>query len=1164
LNDPARKGPRRLEDWRQDHEGSSAEGSDRLHLAPRTELRVLRQAVARGLVAWDDIEAIAERVSRRSGDGRPATGSWLYALIEAGQLSPELVEELARSVTSGEPLEAPGADPASPATLDLGRPPSRPARALLEGLDETLAGWDRYQLVSYLGAGGMGSVYKAFDPSLMRFVALKFLHRDEHEEEVRFLREARDQARVDHPNVGQVFEVGEAPGGRPYIAMQLIAGETLDIALDGQSRETVVRVLRDVALAVHAAHKHGLIHRDLKPGNILVSRRATGSLHPYVVDFGLAHDVEDPTLAKTRNLIGTPAYLAPEQVRGALPDRRTDVYSLGVVLYELLTGKAPFSGGTVAETLVAILEQKPDPPTGKVPDLPRDLAAITLKCLEKNPADRYDSARAVAEDLDRFLEGEPVLARRAGAAEGLLRWARKNRKLVAVAGVATVAVLVLGTMNLRTRAESQRRAELAQTFGQRVQQLESDVRFETLLPIHDTTAFRRRLRQSMAQTELEMTQLAPLADGPGHYALGMAYWALQEAAPAAEHLERAWHAGQRGPEVAIGLALALGHLSSRALLESDRPLPSDLARKALRDELAELYRKPALDYLRTSAGRVPAATAPELHALLALYEGRFADALEAVRSSRITTSWLYQGSLIEAEALLAQADEALEAGRRGEGVALLEGAGEVYGRVLGIARSDAAVHAAECGRRFKLLQVEIAADDPAAAATRDAALAMCDLALVASPELAEAHSKKAGIHTRWAEALSRRGADPSAEIARAIAAARAAIAIQPDEPNAYGHLTMAHRLEGRFKLERGLDPGADLDRAIAAAEQAVTLAQSTSNGYNLLGNAVLTRAIATQRRGLDPRSDLARATEAYERSIELFARNAGAHTNLGNVWKTRAEYEMGRGVDPSVAIARAVESFTRAVELTPDSAPFHNNLGNAHLTLGEFQELSGGDGDPAFTEAAEDYRAALALRPGYALAHWNLAYAERCRAEVARRRGADPAAALARGFAALVAAERLNPADPDNDLERARLERVAARSNPGTRGSAALDRADAVLARARRSHPENTGALVLLAELALDRAERAAGRARDQALERGLAAADRALELEPDSLDARAVRGLLAARASERAASPVRARQFAERATADLRHALATNPFLERRLGPVLAGLAGKAPGGTG
>jgi eukaryotic-like serine/threonine-protein kinase len=1160
LTENAKKGPRRIEDWRRTEEPAAAESA--LSLAPRTELRVLRHAVARGFVAWDDLEAIADRVSRRSADGRPATGSWLHALIEAGRLSPELVSELAAAVSGTiEPAAEPA--PKAPPTLDLGRPASRPSRPLLDGLDGSLADWERYQMVSYLGAGGMGTVYKAFDPSLMRFVALKFLHRNDTEEAERFLREARVQARIDHPHVGQVFEVGEAPGSRPYIAMQLIAGDTLDVALADQPPETVARVMRDVALAVHAGHRLGLIHRDLKPGNILVSRRATGSLHPYVVDFGLAHDLEDPTVAKSRSLVGTPAYLAPEQARGATPDRRTDVYSLGVVLYELLSGHPPFSGNTVAETLVAILEQAPQRLEQRVPHLSRDLAAIAAKCLEKNPADRYDSARALAEDLGRFLDGLPVEARHLGRGARLLRWAQKNRRMVAVATVAALALGGSAGLNLRTRAEAQKRAELAQQFGQRVRQLVADLRFESLLPLHDTTSFRRDVRQRMTTIEQEMVRLSPLADGPGHHALGMAYWALQEAAPAAEHLERAWRAGQRTPEVATSLALALGHLSSRALLETDRPLPSDAARKALADELAELYRKPALAYLRESSERLGASAAPELHALLALYEGRFSEALELVRSSVITTPWLYQGSLIEAEALLAQADQALEAGRRGEGVALLEAAGAVYSRVLSIARSDAAVHAAECGRRFKLLQVQIAADEPAAVATRNDALAQCDVALVASPDLAEAHSKKAGIHTRWAEAMSRRGEDPEPEIDRAIAAARAAIAIEPEEPNAYGHLTLAHRLRARWKLARGLPADGDLDLAIATAEQAVTLAQSTSQGFNLLGNAVLTRAGATQARGLDPRPDLVRAAAAYDRSIELFDRNAGAHTNLGNVWKMRAEYELGRGVDPTPALERAVQSFRRAVALTPDSAPFHNNLGNAHLTRGEFLETTGGDGGPAFDEAIEHYRAAIERRPGYAIAHWNLADAERRRAARDLRRGDDPEPAVARGFAALAEAERLNPSDPDNALERARLEQLVARGRPGAEGLAALDRADRVLVALRRGQPDHPSAAILAGELALDRAARTTGRERSAALAAGFAAAVRALELAPDSLDALVLRGLLTAQRRELATAAADRADLARQAAADLRRALDTNPFLASRLSAPLAALveAGESSG---
>ncbi len=325
-------------------------------------------------------------------------------------------------------------------------PPPPPRRSLPSF--RFLADWPRYRVERFLGSGGMGTVYKAFDPSLDRWVALKFLHRNDASHTDRFLREARAQARVSHPNVCQIHEVGEAEG-RPYIAMQYIDGRSLGELCEELTREDKARLIRDVAHAVHTAHRTGLVHRDLKPGNILLTRGEGGEIHPYVVDFGLAVAQDEVSLSRTGMISGTPAYISPEQAQGQPIDRRTDVYSLGIVLYELLAGAPPFTGGNLARILVQLVQEDAKPLRQVDPAIPEDLETIVAKCLEKDPSRRYGSARELAEDLDRFLDGEPIRARPAGWAYRAGKRLRKNRALAAVSVAAVLALLGLGLLSLR-------------------------------------------------------------------------------------------------------------------------------------------------------------------------------------------------------------------------------------------------------------------------------------------------------------------------------------------------------------------------------------------------------------------------------------------------------------------------------------------------------------------------------------------------------------------------------------------------------------------------------------------------------------------------------------------------------------------------------------------
>jgi tetratricopeptide (TPR) repeat protein/predicted Ser/Thr protein kinase len=298
---------------------------------------------------------------------------------------------------------------------------------------------ERYELGPLLGSGGMGKVYKAFDRKLKRSVALKFLRAADAQLETRFLQEAQAQARVEHAFVCRVYEVGRI-GELPYIAMQFIDGQTLREAAKTMTVAGKVAVLRDVAEAVHAAHGLGLIHRDIKPANILIGK-APGS-PPFICDFGLARDLAQPGTTQQGALLGTPQYMAPEQARGEHDqiDARTDVYGLGATLYEALTGRPPFEGKSNLQTLYKMMHEEPAPPRQLAPSLPVDLESVVLKCLEKEPARRYPTARALAEDLQRTLDGEPVQARRVSPPARALRWVQRNKALSA----ALLALLLVG------------------------------------------------------------------------------------------------------------------------------------------------------------------------------------------------------------------------------------------------------------------------------------------------------------------------------------------------------------------------------------------------------------------------------------------------------------------------------------------------------------------------------------------------------------------------------------------------------------------------------------------------------------------------------------------------------------------------------------------------
>ncbi len=291
----------------------------------------------------------------------------------------------------------------------------------------------RYVQPEKLGAGGMGEVWKAWDPELQRWVALKFLRGSDGPEIARFQREARIAAGLAHPNIAAIYEVGQADG-RHFLAMQLVAGTTLRPLAKGDPR-LLAGLLRDAARAVHHAHRQGVVHRDLKPDNLMVE---DGRL--FVMDFGLARPAEGASdLSASGAILGTPAYMPPEQARGDRVDARSDVYALGATLYELLSGRKPIQGRTVMETLQRIQDQEPGPLRGTDPEL----ATIVAKCLEKDPARRYPDAAELADDLDRWLRGEAILARGASPGYRALKFLRRRKLALAALGAAAIAAVLL-------------------------------------------------------------------------------------------------------------------------------------------------------------------------------------------------------------------------------------------------------------------------------------------------------------------------------------------------------------------------------------------------------------------------------------------------------------------------------------------------------------------------------------------------------------------------------------------------------------------------------------------------------------------------------------------------------------------------------------------------
>ncbi len=414
--------------------------SERLRLGQRARVETYLEAFP--LVGDDPEQAVdlifAEYLLREEMGERPAPEEYLERFphhADALKLQLDLhtaIETHQEPLIDGpEPTLVPGGDGEGDSVAGLDGLPAIPG----------------YEILGVLGRGGMGVVYRAWQTGLNRLVAVKMVHAGAQAGpaiRARFQVEAEAVARIKHPHIVQVHDVGQHAGS-PFLVFELVEGQTLAKRMAGtpQPDPWAAELAEVLARAIHAAHQQGVIHRDLTPSNILMSAEGL----PKIADFGLAKLLAGAGDLRTvtGELLGTPSYMAPEQAAGrhAAIGPATDVYALGAILYELLTGRPPFKAESPLETLRQVAFDEPVVPSRLRPRLSGDLETIVLKCLRKDPSRRYAGALDLAEDLGRYREGRPILARRSGSFERAWRWCRRNPGLAAASLIASAALLIL-------------------------------------------------------------------------------------------------------------------------------------------------------------------------------------------------------------------------------------------------------------------------------------------------------------------------------------------------------------------------------------------------------------------------------------------------------------------------------------------------------------------------------------------------------------------------------------------------------------------------------------------------------------------------------------------------------------------------------------------------
>jgi len=778
----------------------------------------------------------------------------------------------------------------------------------------------RYSIVREIGRGGMAVVYEAVDPDLRRRVALKVLHNPDERFVARLHKEAAAAARLRHPNIVAVHEVGTDESDDTtshFIAMDLIEGRTLAEAASGLSLDVRIALLESVARAAGHAHAEGIVHRDLKPQNVIVEERDDGP-HAWLTDFGLAKIADGSPVTQTGAVVGTPVFMAPEQVQGDVHavTPRSDVWGLGVMLYQMLSGRVPFEGATALDIYAKILADEPAPPTGA----PVDLATVCLKAMEKDPRRRYADATEFADELARWRQREPVRARPASAWTRASRRVRRHPAVVAATAALVLAAAAGGTALVVQKVRADRRVAALhklQTTWSTIVERKRELRLGRV----DARQARRELEEAIAAVA---PTLAEWPDEP-----------------------QGWYVRARGRLYLGDLAGAQSDLRTALEAHPDfRPGWSLLGAV-----LMEQHQSVQSSYARGLAAR-QARTRSLIEEALRAFERGWPRGVERAESERWGLAWTREDEVLERMAAamrLYYLDGKADDARRVLDEAVRRFPAEEFAVWLGLlaGRDDAA--------RERWLQQAVAWAPGYALAWHDLGnfrfarddVAGAEAAYTRAIDLEPNHA--AALHNRAVARGSLGDIDGSlADFARAIALRR--------EPEPYCS-------RGVVRAETG-----DFAGARADFDEAIRLDPQCASGWH-------GRAALQHRQG-----DASAALADYARAIELDGTSAKAWCDRGRAWlDLRQPARAIEDIEKSLSLEKtfdawyhgaearqhlgdldgAIADYARAIDLRPDDPIAYNARGTAYHSMGRLDE------------ALTDFNRAIAARPDHGTSYVN-------------------------------------------------------------------------------------------------------------------------------------------------------------------------------------------------
>ena len=1030
-----------------------------------------------------------------------------------------------------------------------------------------VAHWDKYEFLELLGRGGMGAVYKARDRRLGRIVALKFIASDDPAMVQRFIQEARAQARLVHPHICKVYEVGIVDN-KPYIAMEFVAGQTLDKAIRNLGLFEKLHILKDTAHAVHAAHEQGIIHRDLKPSNILVERSGETGYRPVIMDFGLARDSGSSTthgLTESGAVMGTPAYMSPEQARGDTKrlDRRSDVYSLGATIYDVLSGKPPFEDQTVVNLLLKVLNDSPRPLRSHDATIPEAVELIVSKCLNKEPEQRYETAQALAEDLARFLGAQRIVAKRLSYSYRLLYWSRHNRALSILAIVLAVSLLGFASFSVRSRIidlkkeeQAKKEAALAQKLGQSVEGMEWLVRTAYLLPLHDTSYEKGLVRERMAAITAELAGAELIGARLGAYVLGRGHLALHEWDAARAQLGRAIQLGYQDAELDYALGRVLGELYSKALEDARKSGDNSFFEKRKKELKAE-YLEPALSHLQKS--RHKKTISPNyVDGLIDYYEQRYDAALLNAHMARRQAPWLYEAAKLEGDVYLNRALEQRDRGELDPADRSFAEAIRRYEEAASVGHSDHLVHEAMAEAWLRWEETDMLRGRDVEPKLKEA-LAAADRALEAAPKESSGHTKKAYAYYFQAQQFRHSGQlDKAGMISRKqIAAARQAIAVNPLDAYAYDSAGIACFGMAELEAAARRKPQEWLAQAYTFFEKALKIRPRFPWAYNDYALSLTVDALERIRHNQDPTEAIEKSSRLAAAAITIDPSYLFAHnTKLINLcYQTRWYVEHGKSPGGVLDSVKKIDSEVSRINDKYITAK--GNVGVIYYYAAVFNFDNGFDVSELIDLSVSDFRELISVDPRITDAYAYISFGYALLAAQAAEERHDPDNSIRRGLETVKMCYQVVPKFPDCQGAEGLLRATEAgwARQQGRPFLASLKQAQLLGKQATQQNPDSEELQLPLAQISyqLAIAQWKSGARPLAQVKEGLAAADHALKISTGWPRALAQKGALLLLRAKLEIDKKQRRDSLAAARASFGEAFSGNPLLRRRFGGLSA-----------